>query len=138
MNGLHTLSIPSAPPRITGDGRVREDVSELAMDLVSAPFVKMNCELSVSTSPSTVIYWYKDGENVTDFYNSTTGELKYVVDRHEVDNLFGVYQCFAENSAGVDYTITRVLPHGKSSILILVDTNAYTRGIKSTNIHTIL
>ena len=48
--------------------------------------------------------------NVTDDANATSGEL---IVEGDTASIVGVYQCFAENSAGSAYAITRVLRDGK-------------------------
>ena len=48
--------------------------------------------------------------NVTDDANATSGEL---IVEGDIASIVGVYQCFAENSAGSAYAITRVLRDGK-------------------------
>ena len=55
------------------------------------------------TGPNQTLYWYKDGRDITEHYD--TGQLRYSVQ----DDLYGVYQCFVENSAGSDFVVFRVL-----------------------------
>ena len=62
----------------------------------------LDCDISDS-SPSTRLLWYKDGERLHDATNNK--QLK-------VGNTFGIYQCFAENEAGVAYKIIRVYKYG--------------------------
>ena len=69
-------------------------------------------ELMCTTSdPYHTLYWYKDGVDVTaQYYDSEDGSLY----NEEQGNLYGVYQCFVENSAGSDNINIRVLPDCKS------------------------
>ncbi len=61
-----------------------------------------------NTGPNQTIYWYKDGRDITEYYDVNTGVLSYDV---TIDpNLYGVYQCFLENEAGSDYVNFRALP----------------------------
>ncbi len=60
------------------------------------------------TGPNQTLYWYKDGVDITQYYNINTGILNYNL---TIDfNLHGVYQCFVENEAGSDYVNFRALP----------------------------
>ncbi len=66
------------------------------------------------TGPNQTIYWYKDGRDITQYYDVNTGRLSYNVN---IDpNLYGVYQCFLENEAGSDYVIFRALPRCELTI----------------------
>ena len=57
------------------------------------------------------LYWYKDGRDITEHYSSSTGQIRYSVQ----DDVYGVYQCFVENSNGSDFVNFRVLEHGELS-----------------------
>ena len=61
------------------------------------------------TGPDQTLYWYKDGRDITEHYSSSTGQLRYSVE----DDLYGVYQCFVESSAGSDFVNFRVLQRGE-------------------------
>ena len=69
----------------------------------------------VDGNPSPAIYWYKDGQNITQHYRVTDRRL--YMEGHVVNELLGVYQCFAENTAGTAYIITRALLNGKKHCL---------------------
>ena len=60
------------------------------------------------------VYWYRNGEDITDnyVYNTTSGRLTVEVPI-DLDSVLGVYQCFAERSGGVVYSTTRVLVRGE-------------------------
>ena len=53
------------------------------------------------------IYWYKNGEELVEFANSTRLEIS----AEHIDNLTGVYQCFGERSGGVFSNTTRVFSY---------------------------
>ncbi len=60
------------------------------------------------TGSNQTLYWYKDGVDITQYYDVNTGILVY---NQTIDpNVHGVYQCFVENEAGSDYVNFRALP----------------------------
>lgn len=71
--------------------------------------VSMDCPLLKGSS----IYfkWYKNGEDITDSSNPSTGYLKYMT--KDGESTVGIYQCFAMNSVGSDYSIKRLIDNGK-------------------------
>ena len=70
---------------------------------------------TVDGNPAPAIYWYKDGQNITQHYRVTNQRL--YMEGDVVNELLGVYQCFAENTAGTADTITRALLDGKKHSL---------------------
>jgi len=75
--------------------------------------VELPCD--VTGSPTPTIYWYKNGQDVSQqtARNTTTGRTNYTARGSDSSVLLGIYQCFAVNRAGVAYRIFRVLEFGE-------------------------
>ena len=81
---------------------IAEKESELLLTCVTSGF------------PEPSVYWVKDGLPLSmNLFNSETNRLEVTPNNVTNQRLHGVYQCFAENSAGVEVTMTRVLIEGE-------------------------
>lgn len=60
--------------------------------------------------PPPSVYWYKDGQII-----DTTSGTSLIMEGDVETELLGIYQCFAENTAGYTVMTTRVLLDGTDS-----------------------
>ena len=93
---------PPAIPNITNQLPVQDMIITRDDDSIL-----LTC--STDGVPAPTVRWFKDGQPINQhLYNSTTGILNAF--KAELNNrLYGVYQCFAENSVGQQYATIRTL-----------------------------
>jgi len=107
---IYSTEFPAVPPTVSGE-HVQDAESVRNGDPNN--IVELSCD--VTGSPTPTIYWYKNGQDVSQqsVQNTSTGRTNYIARGGDISMLLGIYQCFAVNRAGVAYRIFRVLEFGK-------------------------
>lgn len=96
-------ALTAVPPTISGE----HVLPDMDVRRFSDRSVVLSC--TAAGSPTPTVHWYRNGQDITHLVSNGTTSVTYTVS----DELLGIYQCFAVNSAGVAYNILRVLEYGE-------------------------
>lgn len=109
---IHTIlgfyCIPAVPPNITTLPSAQDIYKS-----VSGAGVSVRLECMATGLPHPNIFWLKDGHPIAQhLFNNKSGLLQVTRNDFSDGELLGLYQCFAENSVGVQSATVRVLAEG--------------------------